>query len=356
MRLLYVPSGHPLQEADDCLMWEYLGLDWLSTGYYLNTEQPGDLPYIKECIATKDNKRALKKERLNTYMSDAKNTINGQKNQIWTGQIAKNKVILSRKFLENWDIVVFNHFVENCVANLKNIDLRKTNVFLKTYGMHSEATETVMNRVRPLGLKIIRNSPMEHMVYKKYAGHDYIIRGSVVKDEHELSGWTGTKKEVCTFSSFFFAESQTCKVRLALYNQIKSKIQYPSTVYGVGSERFVSHAEKIDILKTNRVNLVTGCPGANNTYSFVEAFIMGQPIVVFSPQMWQSPWCEVPAFGKHGEDFLIGNTPEECAKYIDLLMEDDELANKLSKNSRAKALELFGRESLSKKWRECFGC
>ena len=55
MKLLYVAGGHPMQESDDLLMWDQLGIDWFSTGYYANSNKPGDLPLIEHKV----NKRIL---------------------------------------------------------------------------------------------------------------------------------------------------------------------------------------------------------------------------------------------------------------------------------------------------------
>lgn len=352
MKLLYVPSGHPLQEADDCLMWEYLKLDWLSTGYYFKTEKPGDLPFLPRKPHMAELENILARQTMGTYQSDEKNTLCGQKNLVWTGQVIKNKAVFDQDFLSNWDVIVFSFFATNVIKNISRINLSKTKVFLKTYGMHNETEEELIGKLRKLGVKIIRNSNVEHLQYKKYSGHDYIIRGSIVKDELELSGWTGHENKVCTFSSFFNDKSPVCIKRKGYHTSIQKLCKTELEVYGVNSGAFLSHEEKVQKLKNYRVNLVTGTPGSNNTYSFVEAYIMGQPIVAFSPVMWQSSYCEVPSFGEHGKDFFIGNSPAECADYINLLLRDDKLAKQVSHNARLKALKLFGRAVLAHKWRE----
>lgn len=349
MRLLYVPSGHPLQEADDCLMWDKLGLEWFSTGYYSFGTKPGDLPEIHSPIIPKDI--GFHDEMMGTRATDHPNTLCGVKNKVWTGLKANNTVTLSTEFLSRWDYILFSHFPENILNNLGRINLKKTRVAIKTYGMHTSTQETQIKSLMKHGCKVIRNSPVEHLKYgHKYAGHDAVIRGSVVKDEHDISGWIGDQSEICTFSSFFYHKDTPTRTRAEYYEQIKNKIEYPMTVYGVGSDIFISHEEKLDVLRRNKVNLVVGTPSSNNTYSLVEALVMGQPVVVFGPSMWQSKNCEVPNIVK--DTALICESPQEAVRQINVLMENRDFAEELGKKARARGIELFGRDNLAEQWRE----
>src|SRR5690606_1662238 len=157
---------------------------------------------------------------------------------------------------------------------------------------------------------------------------------------------------VCTFTFYMDSGNSECCERRNLYYEICSLIKpYQTDLYGIGS-RFISHEEKVKILQDYRVNLVTGTPGSNNTYSFVEAWIMGQPIVVFGRDMWQSKsggGSELIVQGKTG---FVCNTPEEGAKYIRLLMEDDDLAVEISRNAREAALKVYGRGTLAEQWKQ----
>jgi hypothetical protein len=350
MRLLYVASGHPLQEADDCLMWQKLGIDWFSTGYYSLTNKPGDLPYIEQ-----DGNCQLLCQMINqhrwTYSSDKADTSCGKKNMLWTGQIPYNRWNFDQTFLSNFDAVLFNYFVENYVENVGC--LGKCKPFLKTYSMHQLKDERDIRAGIQAGLRVIRNSPKEHM-RGKYGGHSAIIRGSVVKDEHEISGWVGDVKRVCTFASFLYGNNgEEYDTRAKIYTSIVKKCGYPCDLLGIGS-RFVSHEEKLQILRSHRVNLVTGTPNANNTYSMVEGWIMGQPLVVFGRQLWDSKSYEADELIKHGVTGFIGNTVDECAKYIKLLMEDDDLAQEVGRQGREAAIKVYGREVLAQQWKSLF--
>lgn len=344
MKLLYIASGHPLQEADDCLMWEKLGIDWFSTGYYAISDKPGDLPYIEVSRPMPMLLEFLQQQRT-THPTDISTSLCGRKNFIWTSQEVKNKILFTESFLDRFDAIFFNFFVSNIIDNINVLKGRK--VFLKTYSMHNPHDEPTIKMLREtIGLKVIRNNPKEHLRSKRtYGGEDATIRGSVVKDEHELSGWTGETKEICTFTSFMDADRR----RQQSYKECIDKLNFKAHLYGVGSN-FISHEEKIEVLRKCRVNLVTGTPNASNTYSFVEAWIMGQPMVIFGKKMWQSVTYEPNDLIKHGETGFIGNKPSECQEYIKMLMKDDNLALKISKASREAALKVYGRETLSQQW------
>ena len=131
-------------------------------------------------------------------------------------------------------------------------------------------------------------------------------------------------------------------------------------LYGSGNENeplscgFVNMDEKIKIMQNSRVHLVTGTPGSSCTYSLVESMIMGAPVVCYGQKMWQSQSYEPSKLFSHGEDILIGETPEECSDYINLLMKDKELCQFLSKNARKKAISIYGRVNIIEKWRNLF--
>lgn len=355
MKILYIPSGHPLQEADDILNFEELGYEWFSTGYYANSEKPGDLPYIRK----KENPeidRLFKLQQKHTFSSDAPNTLCGLKNVIWTGQNAKNKLSFSEDFISHFDVILVSHFIENVSSNWNIFKNKK--VILKTYGMHMGHQEDAMGMFRKKGLYIVRNSNAENLRYKdKYCGADAIIRGSVVRDEREISGWHGfIHNQICTFCSFFDSADNVCRSRRKFYNTIKSALKKEAIfkMWGAGNitTKFISHKEKINVMRASRANLVVGTPGSNNTYSFVESWIMGMPTVVFGKNLWNSSSYEIDQIAEHNKNVLIGETVEECIEYIRRLTHDYDFAEYIGQNGRAAALPIFGRASISEQWRK----
>lgn len=382
MKLLYVGCGHPMQSTDDCLMWAKLGLEWYDTSYY-HTLNSGDCGPINPFFGGP----AFYKDLLSNFNERTKcDEILNKKDLQFTGAICNNLWHFNRQFIEkyNFDIIFFNHLIENVENNWEVIKDRR--VILKTFGMHSVNDEPRIKKLRDKGVFVVRNNPTEYLrgAYFKpkpifsynryngkstqefikkslYAGHDAIIRGCIVRDENEFSGWTGNNKEVVTFSSAFNHKDSGAIRRRNLYLEIKNKSKYPFRLFGSCndnepfSEGFVSHKKKIEILRNARVALVTGTPGSTNTYSLVEALVMGVPIIVFDKAMWNSEIYEVDQIIKNGANGFIVKDCIEAVQLIEKIMEDYELAQKLSTNARITGIELYGRNNRAKDWHTFLG-
>jgi len=355
MKLLYVASGHPLQNADDCLMWDKLGIDWVDTGYYSQSEQPGDLPYIqRRCPELYEE---LKHQQGNTHPDDGPNTLNYHKNVKWTGTSCNNHWLFTKRFIDKFDVIFFNHFPETIFDNLEVI--KGKTVILKTYGMHGNLREHQIRRLRNKhGVLIVRNNPTERLLFGEiYAGHDAVIRGSVVRDEYEMSGWRGDTLGVCTFASFCDNITSRSNTLGSIRGMLSSLGRFHS-LFGIGNRTFdpqsdfVTHDEKLEILRSYRVNLVIGTPGASNTYSFVEAWLMGQPVVAFGPSLWGSSNCEMPILIDNEINGFYSNSVPELVSICSQLLKNKALAQQISTAARTKAVGIFGRDVLCEQWRK----
>lgn len=358
MKVLYCDGGHGLQSADDCRMLADLGVEWYSTGYYAKENGSGDLPKIYPFYGSED---FYKKLYLNPYVKPETNTllVLQKKNITYGGFCPPNIWQFNEDFIKQFDIVIFNHNIQNLINNYHHrINNDKIKFIIKTFGMHDVRDEQKIGVMRCSGgIYTIRNNPTECLRSNLYAGHDAIIRGSVVKDENEISGWKGNKPQIITFSNSFNFK-QKDNYRRQYYCEIRNNCGYNFRLFGSNNEdeplsdKFLKHKDKVKILRESRINLVVGTPGSSNTYSLVEALVMGMPIVVFGKQMWQSPIYEIDQIitnGVHG--FIVDNTSDAIQK-INMLMEDFELCEFLSKNARSRGVELFGRINLIPKWKK----
>lgn len=361
MKMLYVAAGHPLQCADHILMWERLGIKWFSTAYYCDTDKPGDLPYIKRNLNLDsklvDNFKTIGKTHKEPIILVRKNANFGGKNY-------PNLFKFSERFLKNFDMFFVGHNISNLDSIVKYINPKKNLVVMNTFGMHAEHHEERLKKHSDNGVKIVRNSPKEHLIYPKFAGYDEIIRGSVIKDENEISGWTGELPQVVTFTNTFYLPTDRSSIkRRGKYLEIRDKCQgIPFILHGSSNEKdplklsqgILPHSEKVELLQKSRINLVTGTPGANNTYSMVESWIMGMPTVVFGREMWPGTGYEPDELITHGQDGFIVHSTDEAADTIRMLMNDHELCKKIGMSGREKAISIYGRNVLAEKWKQFF--
>lgn len=361
MKLLCVDAGHPYQCADQALIWSELGIEWYSTGYYSQFNGCGDLPRISTYYSNKSFREQLKKQgRTEYHGSEECTNVNVQKNKTYTGKSIPNMWKFSKDFIDQFDIIVVNHFIENIINNLDVFSNKK--IIFNTFGMHNPNDEKKIGTLRALK-KIIRvsNNELESLRTGLYGGNDYIIHGSVVPNEEIINNWNGSKNQVCTFSNAFNKNFELENRRRKFYIKIKDQCsRYKFLLYGACNDDeplsggFINFDEKLKIMQDSRVCLVTGTPNSSCTYSLVESMIMGVPTVCYGKNMWQSPIYEIDRLFNSGEDILIGNSTEECIDYIQLLMNDKDLCNYLSKNARKKAIEIYGRTNIANKWKELF--
>lgn len=350
MRVLYCGSGHPLQESDDLLMLSRLkGVWWQSTGLYYDNCKPHDLPYIPA-----NNKIQIDLSRQRGIVTDP--PILQEKNATFGGKTIPNTWKFERGFVDHFDVIIFNHCVQNVVDNEEAC--RGKSVVLKTFGMHDEREESRINILIKRGLKVIRNSPVEKLRYgKRYAGCSAVIRGSIVPDEKELSGWVGKQQKIISFSNGFYQDDPAAVIRRNHANAVIEPFKQLFEVYGACNKNhthYLPHSKKVDLLKQSRVSFIVGTPRSNNTYSFVESWVLGIPTVSFGPKLWQSNNLEIPDLVDNEINGFYSDNVGELQQYIKALLEDYSLAQYISRNARKKAVEIYGRKNLAKQWVELF--
>lgn len=362
MRLLYIPSGHALQCAYDVLMWDKLNIDWFSTCYYTNTDSPGILPTVKRRLNSHED-FVYEFNQCESWTEEPDVLI--KKNSDYGGKRTDTIFKFKKRFLNMFDVILVSHTYKNLQNVLQHINPKRKLVILKTFGMHCSSDEKQIKKFRENGGIVVRNSPKEHLMYTNYfAGADEIIRGSVVKDEYEISGWNGDCEQVITFVNGLYCPF--------VRSSIKRRERYIKIINGLNnvkfichgseyyqdpnniSKGFITHEEKVQLLKNSRVNLVIGTPNANNTYSFVESWVMGMPTVVFGRQLWQGNAYEPDELITNGKDGFIVNSNDEAISIIKELIENKSLAQKIGNLGREKAISIYGRDILACKWKDFF--
>ena len=110
-------------------------------------------------------------------------------------------------------------------------------------------------------------------------------------------------------------------------------------------------------LRDNRVYFYTGTFPASYTLNFIEAFMTGIPIVAIGPQLGnRSAWrdhdlYEIQDFIQHGINGFISDDIRELQRCIRLLLDDYELARRISEEGRKTAITHFGKDLIREAWR-----
>jgi glycosyltransferase involved in cell wall biosynthesis len=64
--------------------------------------------------------------------------------------------------------------------------------------------------------------------------------------------------------------------------------------------------------------------------------------------------CMIPEIIKHGENGMMSNDEDELRKYIEQLLEDEELRNRIGKAARETILHDFSEEDFISNWNKVF--
>jgi len=116
-----------------------------------------------------------------------------------------------------------------------------------------------------------------------------------------------------------------------------------------------THEELKRDLRDARVFFYYGTAPAPYTMSFIEAMMTGTPIVAVGKKLrglrayeWQQ--YEVPDIIDNGINGFVSDNIDELKGYIQLLMDNEDKAKRISEAGRKKAIELFGRKQRMAEW------
>ena len=79
----------------------------------------------------------------------------------------------------------------------------------------------------------------------------------------------------------------------------------------------------------------------------LEAMACGKPVVTTAT-------CSIPSFVKHGENGFLSNDESALRKYLELLLENDELREKMGKKAREMITQRFSHERFINSWNNVF--
>lgn len=241
------------------------------------------------------------------------------------------------------------------VRNWDKIKAKNKKVVWRSIGQCTPAIEKELNYYRQQGLKIVRCSPIEDRV-PDYCGADAVIRFS--EDPDEFNNWNGEKKQVITMAQSF--KKRGDHLGFSLFEKVTHG--FNPKVIGTDNQDLGdlwvgqrSYRELIDDLRQSRAFFYFGTIPVPYTLSFVEAMMVGVPIVAAGAQLrkhFAYPWSnyEVPEIISNGVNGFVSDNIDELRGYIDALLKDDALANRISEAGRKTAIELFGKKQRMAEW------
>jgi hypothetical protein len=233
--------------------------------------------------------------------------------------------------------------------------IKHKHVIFRSIGQAVERTEKVLGTYRPQGLKIVRYSPIEQSI-PCFSGADATIR--FYKDPDEYKGWTGEKKQVIAVSQAMKKRNDCLK--FSVFEACTRG--FPRKLYGFSNDDVdkelsggaLTYEELKQALRENRVFFYTCTFPAPYTMAFMEAWMTGIPVVAIGPQLAGWGWIEVPHLIVNGVSGFTSDSFNELRNYVSMLLEDHELAKRISVEGRKKAIELFDKEKIKGEWKKFF--
>lgn len=341
VKLLYVSSWHGTLEHDELQVFHELGYDFFSTGLYLDPKNP-DIGHSQRNKINKDVDVNLVDEfrRLNPNLK------------------AHTHVKLTKEFVDNFDLVIVGHC---CPApwyiQINWEAIKHKPVIWRTYCQQDSTQEVKMQPYRDQGVYIVRVSPKERTI-PGYAGDDAIIRPFV--DSTVYNGWIGGTDNILTFLNFFDVRDPISNTELFL--EIVKGYNYE--VYGGYNEGskiskgYLTWKNMIDKYRTCGVYFALGTKPAPITYNIIEAMMCGCPVVTWGRELGSTKWhkdyhhtYEVTDLFENGIHCFYSDNKTELELYIDLLLNDKDLALEVSKKGRERVIEIFNKNKNKESWK-----
>lgn len=332
-----------LTELDSFYPQKPLDIEVFSLGAYSNPTQSGD--YLRSIIP----KGRFYPELYGLAMQSDKDNLQPELVQ-WADVVIMhhNAAVPGQSERQRW-----------LERNWPMFEKYKKKVGWRSIGQSTPEIEETLAKYRGRGMNIIRMSPHERRL-PNYAGEDAMIRFS--ESGEEFKGWNGAKKQIIIVAQSFKRRGD--HLGYYLVERIAHGFNY--RIYGTGNEDLgpvwggvLSYEGLKQELRDARLFLYFGTKPVPYTLSFLEALMTGIPVVAIGPKLRED---NVRPYGWHnyevhhlitnGVNGYVSDNIDDLRGYIQLLLDNDEVAKRIGAAGRRTALELFGREKANKEWYE----
>lgn len=327
MRILYV-SVHEVLEYDEVKLFTELGYECFSHGPYCRPHLGSLLrPPIPEM----------------TYDPHFANLVDHSPKDDLHPDLIKDK-----------DIIIIMHTPSIVINNWEKIKHKR--VIWRSIGQSVASVEKVLQPYCDQGLEIVRYSPRERMI-PGYIGEDAVIR--FYKDPEEYQGWVGNKNQIMTLNQLMKRRAIDCNYYF--FHEICK--EFSVKLFGRGNEGLPESAGELNYeqlkqeLRENRIFFYTGTQVTSYTLGFIESFMTGIPIVSIGEklgnhQFHKQQTFEIQDIIENGKEGFVSDDILELKKYLYELLNNYDLAKKISENARKKAIQLFGKETIKNQWKQ----
>lgn len=329
MKIHYI-SHHSILEYDEVQLLLDLGHEVFSNGAYLDPDG---------------------------HISHPRPGLRGAKFYSNYAELARTtpKTDMPKELIDPFDLIIVMHSPDVLIQNWPK--LKDKPVIWRSIGQSTPQIEAKLKPLKKDGLKIMRYSPKERNL-EGYIGEDAMIR--FYKDEKVYDGWLGDTEDVVNFSQSLLGRRDFCH-----YDEIMSVIEtFDGKVYGPGNEDLGKHfggevpyEQQLEIMRQSRVMVYGGTWPAPYTLGFIEAMMMGLPIVSISKktahvkEFQPIDFFEVDEILGKVSGVVCDNT-EEMISQTRKLVENPNHAKNLSERQRELAVEMFGKKNISAQWKE----
>jgi hypothetical protein len=337
-RRIVLCLSHSIEEHDQLKLLHGLGHEVFSIGGYINPGAPHDdkRPALPEIPHHRDLQRAV-------------DGIGSPDN------LGAAQEHIPDAILEWADTIIYHHYLDRLYGQWGRIRdwLRgdaNRRVIWRSVGQSVEGNERTAVPFRREGLERVAYSPKEQNI-PGYAGHDALIR--FYADPDEWKGWTGDWPGVIQVTQHL--RQRDPYTNWGFWEQATRGLERRALGPGsevIGGTGSLTSVEMQEYLQQARVYLYTGTQPASYTLGLIEAMMTGIPVVSIGPK-----WMNVFPYGPdlfEGHEIVGGHwsdDPKEAHGMLRNLLEGD-FAEVNSRVERARAIELFGKDTIAAQWAE----
>ena len=337
-KLLYT-TCHPWLERSDVWIYNHLGFDVCSTGYFQVPSKPLS-PYAPP-LNISHNEDLLKE-----FKSTNPDYTYGYK-------IPLN---LTPEFIRKFDVIVVTWRYDYLVQILPHITDNQV-VLFQTVGQSDGKREREIFQARnSKGVKVIRMSESEQN-FPGFGGGDAIIDLAI--DTEQFKPWTGEDSYVLSINKMMW-RTRECNVD----HYLKSTNGFPRKLYGTDNESFkhdfslgpISSEDLLDAYSKARLCFSLGTKPGPVTITFKEAMAAGCPVVTWGPILGNGPAKTYTAYKyiQNGVNGFYSDNIAELRSHIQALLDSQEYAALISHESIKTAKKEFSLQAIAPLWEKLY--